>query len=155
MQHPVSTIKALSMLHSSLLVGQILFGVIAFYLVYSSNVTPVFINPEVVIIIHSGAIGIAVAFIIASFTLYKKKVEKICSNAEPVQKKLASYHTASLIRWAILESSALLCIVCFILTGRYSLLLLSGIVLLYFIYIKPSTKKIMQELGISHEEVNE
>lgn len=155
MLQPVSTIKTLSMLHLSLLVGQGLFAVIAGYLIYSKTFMPDLITGEFVTIYSAAAIVVSATIILLAFFIYKKKVEKIRNNEEAVAKKLSAYRAASIIRWSMMEAATLLLIVSFMLTGSYNLLLLTGLTLLIFIYTKPSAKKMMQDLTMSEEEVNE
>lgn len=152
-QQPISNIKALTLLHFSLFIGQLMFAGIAGYLVYNKSFKPVFNSEEVIVIVVSGVIGLSVALIMLAFILFKKKVEKIRINADAVPEKLTAYRATSIIRWAMLEAPAILAIICFLLTGKYSLLIIVAVLLLIFFSTKPTTFKVAQDLGISKEDV--
>lgn len=130
-----------------------MFTGIAGYLVYSKSFNPVFNSEDVIVIVVSAAIGLSVALIITAFTMFKNKVEKIRINADAVPEKLTAYRATSIIRWAMLEAPTILTIICFLLTGKYSLLIIAAVLLLIFFYTKPSPAKMMQELAMSRGEV--
>ena len=152
-QQPIANIKALTLLHFSLFIGQLMFAGIAGYLVYSKSFNPVFNSEDVIVIVLSAVIGLSVALIIAAFTMFKNKVEKIRINADAVPEKLTAYRATSIIRWAMLEAPTILTIICFLLTGKYSLLIIAAVLLLIFFYTKPTTFKVAQDLSIREEEV--
>lgn len=152
-QQPITNIKALTLLHFSLLVGQLMFAGIAVYLIYSGSFTQVFKSDEIVILVGSAAIGLSSALVITAFSMFKRRVEKIRINAVAVSEKLTAYRATSIIRWAMLEAPTILTIICFLLTGRYALLIIIAVLLIIFFYTKPTTFKVAQDLGIREEEV--
>ncbi len=152
-QQPISNVKALAVLHFSLFMGQIMFAVIAAYLIYSKSFYPVVTGEDLQVMIGSGIMGFCVALVIAAFIMFKKKVEKIRLDADDVPGKLSAYRAASIIRWAMLEAPVILAVISFLLTGRYSLLIVAAVLLLIFFYTKPSSFKVAQDLSISEEEV--
>lgn len=152
-QQPVSNIKALTVLHFSLLVGQVVFAVIAYYVRYSGTMPLMDMSTNGKFV----TIGIAVfALLLAvfAFSMYKKKVEAIKINAAPLKEKLSAYRAASIIRWAMLEAPVLVAIVMYMLTGDYNLLILIGVILLLFITTRPTVSKAAAELSMSEDEVN-
>lgn len=152
-QQPISNIKALTVLHFSLFIGQIMFAAIAAYLIYSKTFAPVFTNDELIPVITGGVIGLSVSLVMLAFAMFKKKVTNIRQNADGIAEKLTAYRATSLIRWALLELPALLIIICFLLTGNEVLLIVVGALLLLFFFTKPTAAKVAQDLGISEEEV--
>lgn len=152
-QQPISNIKALTLLHFSLLVGQLMFAGIAVYLVYTKSFGVVLNNEEVISIAGPGLTGLAVAFVLIGFYSYNKKLEKISTNEKAMQQKLTEYRAANIIRWAILEAPTLLAIICFLLTGKTFFILVVAVLLSLFLYTKPSTAKAAKELGINETDV--
>lgn len=152
-QQPVSNIKALSLLHFSLLIGQVVFAAIAYYLFYSGTLKPMAAGENTkYIVMGVGALGFLM--VILSFSLYRKKTERLRNSNIPAKDKLISYRAANLIRWAMLEAPVLLAIIAFMLTGHYNFLLLAAAILIGFISTRPTAPKAAAELGISEEEIS-
>ena len=152
-QQPLSNIKALSLMHFSLLFGQVIFAGVAAYLIYTGAFTPVIENKEILSMVVPGAIGWSVAFVMLAFSNYKKKVAAIRMNEESLSDKLIAYRAANIVRWAILEVPVLSTIVCFLMTGLPVLIFSVASFLLIFLYAKPSAYKVAQELSISEADV--
>jgi hypothetical protein len=150
---PLSNIKALTVMHFSLLMGQLMFAAIAAYLVYTKSFGAVVNNEEVISILGPGLTGLAVAFVLIGFYSYNRKLEKISTNDKAIQEKLTGYRAANIIRWAILEAPTLLAIICFLLTGKPIFIFVMLVLLSLFIYTKPSTAKAAKEVGINEAEV--
>ena len=63
-----------------------------------------------------------------------------------------AYQTALIIRCAFSEGASLLGIVAFLITGNLVYLLLTGLNIIYFIWIRPTKQKIEDELNLGYEE---
>jgi len=152
-QQTATNIKALSILHFSLLTGQAVFACIAYYVRYSGTMPTIDFgtNQQFIVI---GIAAFAAVMAILAFSLYKKKVTELRESAIPVPGKLTAYRAAALIRWAMLEAPVLLAIVIFMLTGNYILLIVAGAVLLLFITTRPTAAKVAAELSVSESDVN-
>ena len=83
-----------------------------------------------------------IAAIIGSQLIFKTFLKKITKSSSD-DEKFATYQTASVMKWAILEGAAFV-----ILFIKPELLLFGFIVLLYFIYDRPTKNKIEEELNI-------
>lgn len=153
-QQPIANVKALSVLHFSLFIGQVMFAFMAGYLIYSTSFEPVITNDEQVLVLGAGVIGLSLTLVIAAFVLFKKKVEKISLNPAVVTEKLTAYRASSIIRWAMLEVPTILTIVVYLLTGNEVLLIVVGVLMLVFYYAKPRISKTAQDLGLTEEEIN-
>jgi hypothetical protein len=153
MQQPVSNIKALNLLHFSLLIGQFVFAAIAWYLSYSGTMKSMATGENIKYIVM-GVSALGLLMVILSFSLYKKKIEDLRNSGIATKDKLMSYRAANLIRWAMLEAPVLLAIIAFMLTGHFNFLLLAAAILILFISTKPTASKTAAELGISEEEIN-
>lgn len=149
---PVSNFKSLSVLHVSLLTGQLVFGAIAYYMQYTGSMGMTHLGVELKYIL----IGLAVfgcAMIAVAFAMYNKKVRELNGGNKSVREKLVAYRAANLIRWAMLETPVLLAIVAFLLTGNINFLIIAGVVLLLFLMTRPTINKAATELNMSREEV--
>jgi hypothetical protein len=152
-EQPLSNIKALSVMHFSLLMGQIMFAGIAAYLVYTKSLSVLVNSEEVIAIAGPGLTGLAVAFVLIGFYSYNSKLKKLSTNEMAIQEKLSRYRAANIIRWAILEAPTLLAIIAFLLTGKPFFILVIAVLLCLFIYTKPGTAKAAKELGINEVDV--
>lgn len=153
MQQSNSAIKALSILFFALLMGQLIFAVLGYYI----NVSGTMIIPDLAEngkVIAIGVAAIALVLVTLSTTLYKKKIAAIKEGAQTVSEKLNAYRAANIIRWAMLEAPVLLSIVAFMLTGNKNLLILIAGILILFITTRPSAARVASELSIAEEDVN-
>lgn len=142
----------LKIVHLALFVVQILFVLAMFSLVYFS-LTNSFSLEDI-----SNEILIASVFIFAiayqgGETVFKRKLKAIRESNLPVLKKLDDYRSAFLIRWAIMEFAAILCAVFFFLTGNYYIILIASLLIILFFTIRPVFEKILSDLQISAEEL--
>ncbi|TDQ22794.1 MFS transporter [Tenacibaculum caenipelagi] len=88
----------------------------------------------------------AIAYVFSN--LMFKNTLKTIKNDAPVEEKLAVYQSASIIRWAIIESA---CFILIILKPDF--LLLGVILLIYLILIAPKEPQIIKTLGIKDSEL--
>lgn len=138
-------IKTLSILHLALLAGPLLAATI-FYLnteiqMNGSSGDDIFIYVFPII---------ALGGVFASTFLFKIMLNNL-KNTEDLQKKLAGYQTASLIKWALLEGPALLNIVWFATTGNLLFLTIAGVLLLFLFMQRPTKLKMENELELKGE----
>ena len=80
------------------------------------------------------------AFFLSNF-LYKSQLKQVDPKLK-LENNLPIYQTASIIRWAILEASALL-----ILFLKQDLLLLGILIIVYLVFLRPTEDRIVSELS--------
>jgi hypothetical protein len=80
------------------------------------------------------------AFLLSNF-LFKSQLKQADPKLKPAD-NLPIYQTASIIRWAILEASALL-----ILFLKQDLLLLGILIIVYLVFLRPTEDRIVSELS--------
>ena len=80
------------------------------------------------------------AFFLSNF-LFKSQLKQADPKLKPLD-NLPIYQTASIIRWAILEASALL-----ILFLKQDLLLLGILIIIYLVFLRPTEDRIVSELS--------
>ena len=135
-----------------MLAGQVIFTAIIFYLLYSKNIQPAFVDQEKTLQVVS--LLIAFVGIYAGAKLFNSKMMQLRQDIdEDIQKKLTKYRTASLILWVLIEMPCLVAGICLMLTGGYAFLALGVVIILYFALQAPSKAKGALHLGVSNDEL--
>ena len=80
------------------------------------------------------------AFFLSNF-LFKSQLNQVDPKLKP-EENLPIYQTASIIRWVILEASALL-----ILFLKQDLLVLGIVIILYLVFLRPTEDRIVSDLS--------
>lgn len=144
--------KAMQLLHRALLLGQALFAMLAFYLVYSGKFEANLKNLDQVLQL------IAILFSVAGFfggsKLFKNKILEIRESAVSAKSKIDAYRIAAIIQWALLEGPSLFAIICFLITGNYAFLALSFALILVFAILAPTKIKISILLNIKEDDID-
>lgn len=142
----IESLKKLRIVHIALTIGQIAFAVIVFNLKFSealfvdiSNTN----NPFLLIVPMITIVG----FTMGNF-LFKKQLATI-KREDSDSTKISKYQTATILKFALLEGPSLLGIVAFMLSGNLIFLIFSGIIILYFISLRPSDSKVEKDLNIT------
>ncbi|MEO6252698.1 MAG: hypothetical protein ABIO79_05305 [Ferruginibacter sp.] len=148
-----NALKLLQILHKALLMGQILFAALCVYVIYTRSVVPSVAAQEK--ILQVAALMLTAGGLYAGITIFKKKLILIREMQTDARQKFAQYRAASIIQWALLEGPAILCSICFFLTGNYAFLALSMVIMFLFAMIGPSKNKILAQLQISESELDE
>lgn len=143
-QSTESVLKTIMIIHFALLAGQILFGLVAFsqsmqtriYIKYSADPF-VYIAPMV-----------AIAAYAASTILYKQRINALV-NKDTLKEKLTGYQEASIIRFALLEGASLFGIVLYMLNENLLFLVISALIMISFILIRPTRDKMAFDLDLT------
>lgn len=148
-----SPVAILNTLHKALLMGQVLFAAVSFYLVY----TKVFTAPakELEKYLQVAALLAVAIGLYAGLTIFKKRLQQINDTTTGAKEKFEKYRTAVIIQWSLLEAPALFCIICFMVTGNYAFLALAVVVMFLFVMMAPSKMKIMLQLQISEAALDD
>lgn len=147
-----SVLSSLYIIHKAMLAGQVIFTAIIFYLLYSKNIQPAFVDQEKTLQVVS--LLIAFVGIYAGAKLFNSKMMQLRQDIdEDIQKKLTKYRTASLILWVLIEMPCLVAGICLMLTGSYAFLALGVVIILYFALQAPSKAKTALHLGVSNDEL--
>ena len=152
-QPPLSNIKALTMLHFSLLIGQLVFGAIGYYLRYANIVSKIELGDKERYVVL-GIAALALIIVVWAISLYKNKISAIKESAQAPKQKLEAYRAANIVRWAMLEVPVLIAIIAFMLRGNYNFLILAAVIWLLFLSTRPSTAKVVSEIAVSEDDVN-
>jgi len=82
------------------------------------------------------------------YNFFKNKIETNNSIGE----KTAKIQSANLARLALVEAPALLGIVLYMVESNLAFLMLSAIMILYFLTLKPSKDKILDDMNLTSDE---
>jgi hypothetical protein len=138
----------LTVLHGALLMVQVIFAAVAYYLV-STGQFPVSQDLEGLLkIVAVVALGVGIGTsIFISKALLSSTRKKVA-----LKDKLKDYQRVLLIKWALLEAPSMFCIVGFLLTGSYFILGLVGPVLILFVLYRPTPAGAVMDLELISSE---
>jgi len=142
---PEAFIKLLQTIHLALFAGQAIFAIIMYTQFGPSkfdikNTSDPFLYAVPLVAI--------VAFI-ASNILFKQYLNKAISK-ESLHEKTMLYQTAYIVRFAPLEGASLFGLVVFFLTHNLFFLLVSIILMVYFLTLRPTKDKMVYDLNITY-----
>jgi len=140
-------VRTIAIIHAALLIGQVLFGIVAFAETSSTGFNLKLGSDPFFYIVP---FLIVAGMLLGSF-LFTEQISKLADKAL-LNEKLAGYQTALIIRFAIAEGPSLLGIVSYMLSGNVIYLILVGFNVLYFITIRPTNAKLAEELSLTNEE---
>ena len=148
-----SEIKALQILYTALLAGQILFLVITSVIIFSGNFSTDFSlrNYSTEILIVCIVIGLAGYF--GGTSIFRKKMEQLNNSPKSLMEKLNDYRGISITRWALSEFATLLSIIMVFITGSPALLAVAVLLIVLFLTIRPSLSKAASDLNVSEMEI--
>lgn len=140
--------KTTFIIYFSLIIGQVLFFIIAMVFVNNSDNIP---NKELdnVFTIVVPVFGITMMYI--SRILYYKNVAKI-DRSISLENKLNSYRTSKIISWAIIESGCILSLVAYMLTFNLLDVIVFLFLIGFFFMIKPSKENFIKDFNLTSEE---
>ncbi|MDB5158274.1 MAG: hypothetical protein JWR50_2981 [Mucilaginibacter sp.] len=139
-------IKTISIIHLALIIGQVLFAVVAFAKMDSTNIN--FDKNDVFLFV---APIMAIGGFIASNIVFKQQLVR-AKDKMVLKDKLVAYQSALITRFALLEGASLFNIVVFLKTGNLLYLIISGLIIFYFIIIRPTKDKVVEDLELSYQE---
>ncbi len=133
----------------AILAGQIAFASISLFLVQSrtlnnqdKDLSGIFIYMVIFFVIYS---------VIAGNLFFKNKLQK-CKNYKTLNEKLSNYRSALIIRYAMLEGASFFTIVAYLVTWELFYLGFAALIIIVFLMIKPSPKKIISDLELNATE---
>ena len=146
-------LKTLLIIHKAMLIVQLLFAGITFYLVYSNSFTNEFqhLNQilQVIALVFSAA-----GFYVGSL-LFKKKLLQARETLTSRNDQWAVYKIACILHWTMLEAPCVFVIICFLLTGNYAFFALAIALIVLFAMMAPTKLKIVFQLQMTEDEIAE
>ena len=150
-----SEIKALQILYTALLVGQVLFLIITSVLIFSGNFSTDSSLGKYLIQIIIVCIVIGLACYFAGASLFRKKLEQLNNSPKSLMEKLNDYRGISIIRWTLSEFATLFSIIMVFVTGSPALLVIAIFLIALFLTTRPSLSKAASDLNVSEMEINQ
>jgi len=138
-------ISSLKLIHIALLLGQLCFAAIAFYLNTNGGISD---SNSSKIVQFSLILFFSLQGIVAGHLLFKNRLKKI-RGEQSLTTKLTAYRTLVIIRFALAEAPSVFSIMAYLLTQEKIFLGLFGLIVAYFFYLKPSKEKFFTDLELS------
>jgi hypothetical protein len=147
------TLKGLQIIHKAMLLGQVVFAAVTFFLKYTESFPSTLNHLDKTLQVV--AILLCFAGFFTGSSLFKKKLQEALAAFADTKTKAATYRSACIVQWALLEGPSLFCIICFLLVGNYAFLALSVALMLVFALTAPVKLKIMLQLQLSEDEMEQ
>jgi beta-lactamase regulating signal transducer with metallopeptidase domain len=155
LQTKPAEIKAMLILHTALLIGQVLFTAIITVITFtgkSQTTSSLNAYPTQLLLL---CIGIGIAGYLGGNFLFRKKLEQINSDSKSLSEKFNDYRSACITRWALSEFATLFCIILFFVSGINVLLIVTVALILLFFTTRPSLEKTASDLNVSDSEIEQ
>jgi len=156
---PDSTLKTVAFTHAALLAFQMLFAIVAFAQTTRMYFGVMNMDDQFVFIVPVLALG----GFFGGYLVFKKQ-KYILREKESTLEKLTGYQSVLITRFILIQGPAVFAIVAYILSGNIFFLFITGLMSLYFIFLRPTREKIESDLRFSfdspmihqleHEEIN-
>lgn len=147
---PKTFLKTIGIIHLALVVGQVLFGVVVFTQSHAISLNLKDTHDPFLLVVPIMAIGSFTASIIVF-----KQLLNAAANKATLTAKITAYQSALIVRFALLEGASLFGIVTFLLRGNLLFIGISGLIVLYFLILRPTKDKTQTDLNLSYEETAE
>lgn len=141
--------KSLKIVFYSLVIGQVLFGLISFFLVNTNNFKSDGADLKSVFI-YIIPFFVLVGFLLSNL-IFKNKLKAI-DRKSGLMIKLNDYRSALVVRYAVLEGPSLFAIITYLLTGDTIFLLFAIFIILYFLTIGPNSNKAIRDLELDSKD---
>jgi len=144
--NPQSIVKALPIIHLGLLMGQLLFAIVVYYITPQKGFSLNGNDPFVFV-----ALALAIGGFIGGNLIFKQTLAKIAPDAT-LSQKMAAYQTGFIIRAALMEGPSSFSIVVYMIGGNLFFLAVTALIVLYFITFRPTKEKITADLNLDYSE---
>lgn len=141
--------KSLSVIFFGLLLGMLMMGGIIYSMNPSENFEVDLHNPFIIVMII-----VTIAGIFGSNALYGFFVNKIEEN-DTLADKISKIQQAMIVRLALVEGPTLVGIVLYIKEANLVFLIFSALLILYFLRLKPSRDKLLDDIKLIGQERRE
>ena len=144
-----SYFKTLNLIYIAMVAGQIIFGLVAYFLLQSTKFESEFPDMRdvfiyiVPIFVLGGIFGSTAVF---TKTIFNAR------SLENLSDKLIEYRSALVMKYALLEGPSFFAIVIYLLTGDTVFLGMAGLILMVFILNRPGIAKAEMDLALDADE---
>jgi hypothetical protein len=151
METPANDLKALQNFHKTLVTAMVLFLLSGILFVNFGWNIPRRTSLNTAFL--PTAIILAILLVGFSYPLFKKKLGEAKMQNE-LASRFQGYRTACILQMAMTVGPFLFSVISYILTGNIVFLLIVAILLLNFLNIYPSKRKLVQQLELSNQEAD-
>jgi len=148
-QTPAAFFKSLPLIFLALLAGMLIMGTMMYVMNPVTEYNLDFKNPFLAIMIV-----VMIAGIFGSNLLYNFHKNKIEIN-DPLESKMARIQQAVIVRFALVEGPALLGVILYLKEANLIFLMLSAMMVLYFLTLRPSKEKIIDDMNLTSDQKRE
>lgn len=145
-------IKALIVLHTAFLVGQVIFLAIICFIPQKAVITEADKSYKT---LQLAVALLTVACIAASFFLFKQKVNGIQLADGGTAEKIERYRAATIVKFTLLEAPYMFAMIVYFLTGNLPCLILAIIIVVLFAAQRPTVPLLMYHLQVSRDDLFE
>lgn len=143
---PDSALKTLAFTHVALLAFQMLFAIIAFAQTSRAYFGVMNMDDRFVFIVPVLALG----GFFGGYLIFKKQ-KYVLREKESIQERLIGYQSVLITRFVLIQGPAVFAIVAYILSGNVFFLFITGLLSVYFIFLRPTREKIESDLRFSFD----
>jgi MFS family permease len=141
--------RSLIIVFFGLIIGQVIFGLLSFFLVSTKRFSSEGTDLSSVFI-YVVPIFVLAGFILSSL-LFKNRLKAI-DRKSSLMIKLDAYRAALILRYALLEGPSMFAIVVYLVTGGIIFILLAALIVLYFVTIRPNKENVIKDLDLNPNE---
>lgn len=138
--------RSLIIVFYSLIIGQVFFGLISFFLVSTNNIKSEGADLRSVFI-YIIPVFVLVGLILSNL-IFKNRLKAIDRKSSLII-KLTDYRAALVVRYALLEGPSIFAIVVYLVTGDIIFILFAALIVFYFLTIRPNREKAIKDLDLS------
>lgn len=143
-------IRVLQIVHLGMTLGVFVFAAVVMGLSYNESAEFYPLAPKEILIGLCGLV--CVAMILASRYFFQQKIKNLQG---PIDKKLADYRAACIVRCAFIEGGAFFSIVMALINGYSTLLIFAALAVVYMLVLFPTRKRVLDEIQPDFREMGE
>lgn len=147
-QTPQSILRSMQIIHAGLLAGQVMFAVVSYTVVEKAPHFDIKNTGDLFLFIVP---LMALACFVAGNLLFKLKIAPL-PGKDTLVEKLIGYLSALIIRFALLEGASLFGIVSFLISGNLLFLLISVLLMVRMLTLRPTISTAETDLELSYED---
>ncbi|MHB8208697.1 hypothetical protein [Mucilaginibacter sp.] len=144
---PKTFLRTISIIHVALILGIVMFCAVTYSINSSRNTFSYNINDPFTYV----SLILAIGGFTAGFFLFKNQLVKV-QNQATLKGKLSVYQSALIQRFALLEGPAMFAVVAYELSANLYFLIIAGLIILYFVTLRPTKDKIETGLNLSYDD---
>lgn len=144
-----SALLSLRLIYFAMLSGTLMFAGIIYFVSNEGNTIIAGQEKNVLVIALFVA---AIALSVSSF-LWKKDLSRLREQSGTLAEKFEAYRPAVIKRYAFTEFAALLCIICYFITGELRLYIAVAILVVHFLTLFPLAARIASHIGENAEDI--